>query len=286
MALPSSKALTDIRTCPTFVINLDRRKDRWQEFSAQPTLKQFTTLDRFSAVEGAKLDPFTDKRISIHTRQNIVKNYRRSHYEINTLGAIGASLSHFTIWENFLKTDANHIVVFEDDTLVRDQDLALIDNLIPSLPDEWDMWVLGTHKWMLQGVPLSSDKTSWWKINQFTGAHAYVLSRRGAELLLQEPYPIETHVEFYICACSLLKGLRIIKHPLLRMTYSMESSTVNDSDTFESRLSCPVCYVPDNYPKVLYFFRKDGYMVRGVQLALLAALGYGAYKMWKHKKLA
>lgn len=48
--------LQDIRRCPTFVINLDRRKDRWLEFAAQPTLKEFDRLERFSAVEGAKLD--------------------------------------------------------------------------------------------------------------------------------------------------------------------------------------------------------------------------------------
>jgi len=281
MGLPSPKALTDIRTCPTFVINLDRRKDRWQDFSTQPLLKQFTKLDRFSAVEGAKLDPFTDKRIGINTRRNIIKNYRRSHYEINTLGAIGASLSHITIWENFLKSDATHVVVFEDDTLVREKDLTLIDKLIPTLPEEWDMWLLGTHKWMLDGVPLSADKKSWWKVTQFTGAHAYVLSRRGAELLLQEPFPIETHIEFYITACSLLKGLRIIKHPYLRMTYSMENSTTNDSDTFESRRSCPVCYVPDNYANVLYMLHKDSYTVRAVQLSLLLALGYGAWRVLK-----
>ena len=36
--------MQDIRGYPTFVINLDRRKDRWDEFSKQGALKEFKYL--------------------------------------------------------------------------------------------------------------------------------------------------------------------------------------------------------------------------------------------------
>ena len=36
--------MQDIRDYPTFVINLDRRKDRWIEFSKQHSLKEFKYL--------------------------------------------------------------------------------------------------------------------------------------------------------------------------------------------------------------------------------------------------
>jgi GR25 family glycosyltransferase involved in LPS biosynthesis len=270
--------LQDIRTCPTYVINLDRRPDRWEKFSKQPTLREFPALKRFSAVDGSKLDVETDKRISLHTRQNIRRRYRRSDYEINTAGAIGASLSHFTIWKQLLDSDAEYVVVFEDDTIVDEKTMTLVDKLIPTLPkDGWDMWLLGTHAWAFSGVPLTPDKKGWWKVRNFTGAHAYVLSRRGAEILLQENFPIETHVEYYISACTEMKGLRVIRHASLRVTYFAEAEEGDDSDTFDTRLSCPVCLVPDNYLFTGMFMTRT--QIHRAAIGALAAgfIGYGVY---------
>ena len=265
-------ALTDIRTCPTYVINLDRRPDRWQAFFQQPALSQFTQFQRFSAVEGKNLDVLTDTRISAHTRQNIHRKFRRSHYEICTPGAIGASLSHITLWQNFLKSDAQYLVVFEDDTVVDEKALKYVDLLIPRLPAEWDMWLLGMHAWMFEGKPLNpANPKGWWTVKQFTGAHAYVLSRRGAEILCSEPFPIETHIEYYISACAELKGLKLIRHWALRMTYFAELTEGDDSDTWDSRNSCPVCYIPDRYPQVGFYM---SYMRLGSILAAGAALGF------------
>jgi hypothetical protein len=271
-------ALTDIRSCPTFVINLDRRPDRWETFSQQPTLKQFKQLERFSAVDGSKIDVVNDERISLHTRQNIHRKYRRSHYEICTPGAIGASLSHLSIWKQLLESDAKYVVVFEDDTMVTEQSLEYIDALTQKLPAEWDMWLLGHHRWAFKGTPLDAgNPKGWWSVSDFTGAHGYVLSRRGAEILLAEPYPIETHIEYYICACSEMRGLRIIKHWALRIGYFQELTLEDDSDTFDSRKSCPVCYIPDDYPDVGFYMSYERLTRMFVGATALAVVGYGAY---------
>lgn len=270
--------MLDIRSCPTLVINLDRRKDRWDEFSKQSALTQFKKLKRFSAVDGSKIDVLTDNRISLHTRQNIARKYRRSDYEINTPGAIGASLSHITCWRQFLESDAQHLVVFEDDTLVTEEYMKKIDALIPTLP-AWDMWLLGTHAWAFNGVPLTKDPKSWWKVSAFTGAHAYVLSRRGAEILLKNPFPIETHIEYYICACSQLNGLKIVRHPELRMKYSMELSLSDDSDTFDSFKSCPVCMIPDTFPYTGIYLSPLVLERAAISIFALGIVGYGLYKL-------
>jgi GR25 family glycosyltransferase involved in LPS biosynthesis len=241
-------ALLNIRNCPVYVINLDRRPDRWATFSQQPTLAEFPKLQRFSAVDGSKLNVLEDDRISTHTRMNILKKIRRSHYEINTPGACGASFSHIGIWQKFLESEEPYVIVFEDDTCVTPEDLAKIDTLVSLLPkDGWDMWLLGRHKWAFNGKPLTANTKSWWTVKDFTGAHAYILSRRGAEILCQQPFPIETHIEYYITGCSALKSLRIIQHPALRMSYFAEQADEMDSDTFDSRKSCPVCYIPDDF---------------------------------------
>jgi hypothetical protein len=273
--------LEDIRTCPTYVINLDKRKDRWQKFSLQPTLNEFSNLQRFSAVDGSKLDIFSDDRVSLHTRQNIAKKYRRSHYEINTPGAVGASLSHITLWQNFLKSDAEYLVIFEDDTIIDPLSLEYIDALIPTLPDSWDMWLLGHHNWSLSSVPITTSKTNGWhRVREFTGAHAYILSRRGAQILCDSPFPIETHIEFYIAACSTLKGLYIIKHDQFRMNYFAEVEQVEDSNTMNSTFAetCPVCVIPDNYTWDGFYINYYSASRTAVALAALAFIGYGYYR--------
>ena len=259
--------LETIQTCPAYCINLDKRPERWTTFSNQPSMKQFKRLQRFSAVDGSKLDVENDTRISLHTRHNIKNKYRRSHYEINTPGAIGASFSHITLWQNFLKTKDEYLIVFEDDTVVTEQELQTINALIPTLPAQWDLWLLGRHKWSFKEKPIGL--TDWVTVTEFTGAHAYVLSRRGAELLVDTPFPIETHIEYYMCGCSELKGLRIIKHSMLRIGYTAEADMEFDSDTYV-RHTCPTCYIPDNYHMYGLFFTYD-------QMAALLAIGTAAF---------
>jgi hypothetical protein len=272
-------SLETILTCPTYVINLDRRPDRWQDFLKQTTVSRFTNLERFSAVDGSKLDLFNDDNISLHTRQNISKKFRRSHYEICTPGAIGASYSHISIWKKLLESKSNYVVVFEDDTMITEENLEMIDALIPKLPEnQWDLWLLGTHRGGLKAKPLDPlNKKSWWKVSDFTGAHAYILTRRGAEILLEKPFPIETHIEYYITACSHLKDLKIIKHWGLRMNYFQELSLENDSDTFDGKKSCPVCYVPDNFPEVGFYMTYLKLYSMIVGITALGIVSYGAY---------
>ncbi len=278
-------ALENIRTCPTFVINLDRRPDRWTDFSAQPTLSQFTNLQRFSAVDGSKIDVLNDERISLHTRENILLKSRRSHYEIATAGAIGATLSHVSLWKQFLNSDAKYLVVFEDDTIVDDTAMNYIDTLVGKLPAEWHMWLLGTHRGSFEGKPLvPGAPKGWWSVKKFTGAHAYVLSRKGAEILLEDPFPIETHIEYYITACASLKGLILIKHWALRMGYSMERTDEIDSDTFTGRESCPVCYIPDNFPTVGFYMSYDDFYRKVAAGVALGFVGLGAYLGLRRRK--
>lgn len=270
-------ALQTIRTCPVYVINLDRRPDRWRDFSKQPTLSYFSGIQRFSAVDGTKLNVQTDPHISLHTRQNILKKYRRSDYEINTLGAIGASLSHIGIWKAFLDSDASHIVVFEDDTTVTAKDLQSIETLLPTQPAGWDMWLLGCHNWRFKGKSLGPTLKGWQSVQEFTGAHAYVLSRRGAEILTADPFPIETHIEYYICGCSLVKGLKIVKHSDLRIGYAAEITEAEDSDTFDNRKSCPVCVVPDTMIEDGFYMSYWKMWRATVGLAALGAVAVGAF---------
>ena len=265
-----------IFSLPTYVINLKERDDRWDRFTEQPALTGFKHLHRFRAINGKRLNYKRDKRISIRTKINITRNYRRSHYEIATLGAVGSSLSHIGIWRKFVDSGASKCIVMEDDAILIESQLDEINGMTP--PAGWGIWILGCYLPNLIEEPL---KNGWNSVYNFTAAHAYILTRAAALKLLQQPFPIETHIEYYISACSTLKGLVVIKHWALRMTYFAEATEEDDSDTFDGKKSCPVCYIPDNYPEegfYLSYWRLSRMLVGAGAIALV---GYGAYLGFK-----
>lgn len=276
-----------INEIPVYVINLDRRPDRWTTFSSQPALKKFEHLNRFSAVNGSTLDIPKDARVSVHTRMNIAKKYRRSHYEINTPGAIGASLSHIGIWKTFLQTEAPYCLVFEDDTVFTEEILAEAKNLSAQMPTQWDIWLLGHHRWAMESDPLTQNGlTGWRRVKGFTGAHAYIINRRAATLLLEECFPIETHIEYYITGTAALKNLTILRHSGLRVPYEIEFTEGDDSDTFDSMKSCPLCRIPDNFLET-HTVRTNQQLARAAAgIIALSIIGTGAYIAWQHASAA
>ena len=276
-----SQQRLNIRQIPAYVVNLDRRPDRWEEFQKQPLFGEFKSIERFPAVDGKTLDWKNDDRISYQTRKNIEKSYRRSHYEINSLGAIGASLSHIGIWRKFLASEAKYCLVFEDDTVLKPEELALIDKLCQEKMPDWNLWLIGHHNWMLEGKPINpGKKEGWWNVDVFTGAHAYIIDRTAAEKLLEMPFPIETHIEYYMSNVAKQKGFKIVRYKGLRVGYTIEATGEDDSDTMIKN-TCPVCFIPDDMTNSMFVlsYAKMGRMAVG-----LAAIGLIWYGYKKAKK--
>ena len=138
----NSKSITDLQV---YTINLNERKDRWKRFLSQEAIRKFKNLQRISATNGKKLDFRRDKRISVSTKLRIYRNYRRSHYEIATLGAIGATISHVRTWETFLKSGAPTCIVMEDDAIWTQESIDKVNELYSSLPDGWGVWIMGHY---------------------------------------------------------------------------------------------------------------------------------------------
>lgn len=104
-------------------------------------------------------------------------------------GALACALSHITVWKEFLQTEHESIIVFEDDVKVvpKDQQQRVLKDMeagIKELPTSWEILYLG---WCYS------------KCNQHEGysehlvevkgsihcTHAYCVTRKGAEKLLR-----------------------------------------------------------------------------------------------------
>jgi GR25 family glycosyltransferase involved in LPS biosynthesis len=239
----------DLRRIPAYVINLKERPDRWKRFTDQPAVHGLRRLRRLHAVNGKGLRWRTDKRISLHTKLNIFRNYRRSHYEIATLGAVGSSLSHIAAWRKFVASGAPVCLVLEDDAILTEDQVKKVEELSANAPTDWAIWLLGLYKpnTIFQDI----EGTGWRQIHSFTAAHAYLLRREAALKLLEEPFPIETHIEYYITGSATLKEFKVVEHPDIHIEFfrkERDKPRVYDSNTSQHKKGgCPTCNIPDDY---------------------------------------
>jgi GR25 family glycosyltransferase involved in LPS biosynthesis len=255
----------DIFSLPTYVINLKERPDRWTRFVSQPVTSSFKHLKRFYAVNGKRLNYRKDKRISIRTKLNITRNYRRSHYEIATLGAVGSSLSHIEIWKQFVASGKSQCLVLEDDAILTDSELRAVCAMTP--PTDWGIWILGCYLPNLIVKPLENH---WNQVYNFTAAHAYLLTRTAALKLLEQPFPIETHIEYYMTGTALLKDIKIVQHDSVHIEFfrKQDGPRTADSNTSQhKKTGCPTCNVKDDYRQLYKGFTrrsKRGVKIMGV----------------------
>jgi len=257
---------TDFTSIPVYVINLPERKDRWKRFSMQEGINQFKHLSRADAFNGRKMNFRRDRRISIATRLRIYRNYRRSHYEIATLGAIGATVSHTNIWKRFLESGMERCIVMEDDAIWSTENIQKASELYKSLPPTYGMWIMGYRPYDLVVERMPPTYKPWNRVFNFTAAHSYLITRETAKILLEEPFPVETHIEYYITACSILKNFLIVQHPDMHVTWyqTIVGKKTNDSNTSQhKKKGCPTCNVADDYSQLYKHFtrRSDSGMV-------------------------
>ena len=249
------KRTLDIFNIPTYVVSMKEREDRWKRFMDQPAISMLKRLKRSNAVNGKKLDPVNDSRISVRSRLNIFRNYRRSHHEIATMGAVGCSLSHMEIWKKFLKSGAKYCFIMEDDAIITEQSLNTINELIPKLPASWGMWLLGSYK--PNFVYESMTTKPWNRVYNFTASHAYLLTRPAARIFLDSATPIESHVDHYMSNISILKNNLIVQNPNVHVEFFRKdhikdapARTIDSNTSQHKENGCPVCKVPDDFSQI------------------------------------
>ena len=216
---------------PIVCISLDRRPDRWTAFKDRASAAGLHA-ERLSAVDAKSFDAKKHPSVSVITAHNLHYGVRRSPYEINVPGAVGASLSHFKAWEQLRSSTAPAMIVFEDDSPMPADMRARVETMLSSLPDDWD--IVNFHRtYFGDGVygckAGTADKSPWQTCDSLAGAHAYLVSRAGAEKLLARAYPIELHVDAYMAFMARLGHVRMMWHPVLDIGGDWTDTDINHS---------------------------------------------------------
>lgn len=169
-----------------FIINLDKDKDRFENAT-----KQLSTLNlnsnRFPALNYCSID------------KQLISKYCSLFC---TKGMLGCASSHYEIWKMIVKNNLDYCVIFEDDIILDKNFLYHYNEYIKSVPNNWDMILLGcvmkcnsTNKFdiyehlhsllFFKKFGKNTDVTNnTIRIKSFVGTHAYILSKKGAQKLL------------------------------------------------------------------------------------------------------
>lgn len=104
-----------------FVINLDRRTDRWEHCLAQFAKYGLTTVERFSGYDGILNDGIVN-------------------------GNCGCTASHRALLEIIAYNKWPRVLVLEDDfEFIHDDFHNKFESMAKLVPDNWDMFYLGGH---------------------------------------------------------------------------------------------------------------------------------------------
>lgn len=166
----------------TYVINLDRRKDRMDKFKKEAE-KVSLKYERFSGVDGSLLIP--NKRL-----QRIFEN---NDYNMRE-GMVGCAMSHIKLWIELAQSSFSYFCIFEDDAEFVHDFNAKLETIKKNLPSQWSLVYLGYHLRDKYKTEDYYDKKAspilekWGAVKSLTyslgGTSGYIISKKGAIELL------------------------------------------------------------------------------------------------------
>ncbi|NBP16361.1 glycosyltransferase family 25 protein, partial [bacterium] len=162
----------------TYVISLDKKP---------PVLEHLRQNNLFpklvQGVDGRKCD-----------RRKLVKHFHPTYVDFGPRSAQGCAMSHVKVWREFIKSDSEFALIFEDDVVLEPEFTSQLEQVFQQVPADFDMLSLGCFGsendpnfftvvlgmlGMTQTPQRISERIKIPKIALAT--HAYVLSRKGAE---------------------------------------------------------------------------------------------------------
>lgn len=139
-----------------YCINLDERKDRWEDFQNQiDILGMRDKLVRISAMKPPQ--------------NYFLPNQLRS-------GQMGCTLSHIKMLGHALKNAKGNVLVLEDDILVNQDSSELMRECINSLPQDWAICYFGGQPRIRLSLYKQNQKYKIFNAKNIEGSYAYAIN--------------------------------------------------------------------------------------------------------------
>ena len=200
-----------------YILNLPNRKDRRLNITNELLFNDVTTFEFIkNVVDGNKCS--TDMLLDEKTIDPIQLDPNGTI----TTGMFGCALSHYNAWVELINSKHDNALILEDDIYIPSQKNTIdvwwdiIENELITIPD-WDIVFFarlsGTGKNV--GFPITKNiikPVSSWEIPGDPmpwGAHAYAISKRAAQFMVNDYLPIWTPVDVYLDTFSLTNELNV-----------------------------------------------------------------------------
>lgn len=165
-----------------YLLNMKQNMDRLYRFLNafnKSDLKD-SYLERIEGINGKKINirNFVDEKSYFKILKAEKKGYRLYHYEL-TRGAVGCYLSHLKIYRNVAEQDEEFALIFEDDVkIIKPNLLHEINNVLSSIPSDWDILLLGCVCFVCGKF------VTYYDVNRYFLMHGYLIKKSSAKKIL------------------------------------------------------------------------------------------------------
>jgi GR25 family glycosyltransferase involved in LPS biosynthesis len=168
----------------TFVVNLDRRPDRWEKFLKNSEELKFLNVQRFSAVDG----------LQVKSTTQLQRIFNNNDYDMKR-GMVGCLMSHIKKYIDLINSNSDVYCLLEDDIEITPNfENKLIHVFQQGYDTNWDLIYLGHHLRNLADKESEYDKDKMPKLKKVNvyqsfqlslgGTIGYLITKSGAQKLL------------------------------------------------------------------------------------------------------
>ncbi|KAH9598023.1 Glycosyl transferase [Trypanosoma melophagium] len=220
-----------------YVINLDRRPDRWKFISKQLQRAGFSEEDykRFSAVEGNTIDARKAHACGILSLLGFLRLQAKESQHIWGMdlnnGAVGCALSHVMLWAVIAARRLRCVLIVEDDSLFPVNFHQLYKERMRRVPHDWELvYVSGLDT--AGQTPLLRIAEGVSRVPQMhRTTNCYVITHQGArrllDLCLPMTYQLDTMMTLHVGAdINSAAGGEEVAHVVMPVCYTMQPPLV------------------------------------------------------------
>jgi len=242
---------------PVYYISFQRNLKLEETF----TKLGFTDINHFKAINGKQFTPLklrTEGIITSRGYDDLVKG-RNQWCGIPSLGMIGCTLSHASLWKKCVDENIPYMIILEEDVILKEKiDKKLCKLILDSVEKENGIFI---------GAKVEKKKSP-----SFIGLQFYVVSNGACKELTKGVFPIDVQTDCYVAELDFLKKI------------NMSGSAISVQSDHKSTIqtSCPKCQTiyrkiikSENIKIILFLF---------LFILLIVSIYY--YKKFNHCKMS
>lgn len=228
---------------PAFYINLNHSVYRKNRFLKESAPTYFKNLARFEGVVGKNLS-IKDINLTDNAKNSIINKYRKTGDDMGTMGALGCTMSHLGLWKKIVDDNLNYALIFEDDSDIANSNCESIGKLNLS---EIDFDVLLLHR----NQAIEDDGQKFAKVKKFFGTYAYMITKKGAQKLLDHAFPINEQIDAYMSQSISRHGMKILNAREIQISHhlSFGFSEVGHWEIYQNYIFATIIIII-----ILYFY--------------------------------